>query len=150
MYNLFTTKVSYVKTCENGLQKKVTEPYLVDALSYAEAEARIIEQVQPYIQGEFNVADIKRAHYSEVFVKKSDETFYKIKIDFITLDEKTGGEKKTQSKMLVTANNISEALSNFQEAMKDTMSDYVITGIEETSIVDLFPFVENFEKCGSE
>jgi len=150
MYNLFTTKVSYVKTMENGLQKKVTEPYLVDALSYAEAEARIIELMRTWISGEFNVADIKRAHYSEVFVNKKDETFYQVNIAFITLDEKTGYEKKAKSKMLVTASDISEALSNFKEAMKDTMSDYVITGIEETSIVDLFPFDENFEKYGSE
>ena len=95
MHNWFECKVSYEKMLENGMQKKVTEPYLVDALSFTEAEARIIEEIRPFITGEFTVTDIKRARLSELFFNENGDRFYKIKVYFITLDEKSGAEKKT-------------------------------------------------------
>ena len=67
MHTWFECKIRYEKVMENGMNKKVTEPYLVDALSFTEAEARIIEEITPYISGEFTVSDIKRANYSELF-----------------------------------------------------------------------------------
>ena len=90
MHNWFECKVSYEKMLENGMQKKVTEPYLVDALSFTEAEARIIEEIRPFITGEFTVTDIKRARLSELFFNENGDRFYKIKVYFITLDEKSG------------------------------------------------------------
>ena len=80
MHNWFECKVSYEKMLENGMQKKVTEPYLVDALSFTEAEARIIEEIRPFITGEFTVTDIKRARLSELFFNENGDRFYKIKV----------------------------------------------------------------------
>jgi small-conductance mechanosensitive channel len=125
---------------ENGVQKKVTEPYLVDALSFTEAEARIIEEIKPYISGEFLVADIKRARLAELFFNENGDRYYRIKVFFITLDEKSGAEKKTAVQMLAQANDIKEAIAVLEEGMKGTMSDYTIASISETMIMDVFPF----------
>ena len=125
---------------ENGMQKKVTEPYLVDALSFTEAEARIIEEIRPFISGEFTVADIKRARLNEIFFNEKGDKYYKVKIYFITLDVKSGLEKKTSAYMLFQASTIDEAKDNLSEAMKGTMSDYVVESITETKIIDVFTY----------
>ena len=114
---------------ENGMQKKVTEPYLVDALSFTEAEARIIEEVSPFISGEFSVSAVKRANFSELFFDETGDRWYKCKLNFITLDEKSGMEKRTASYMLVQAADFETALKNLVEGMKGTMADWVIVSI---------------------
>lgn len=138
--NWFECKVSYEKMMENGVQKKVTEPYLVDALSFTEAEARIIEQMKPYITGDFTVTDIKRAKLAELFFNETGDRYYKIKVFFITLDEKSGAEKKTAVQMLVQASDLKEAISVLEEGMKSSMADYNIASVMETMIMDVFPF----------
>ena len=138
--NWFECKVSYEKMMENGIQKKVTEPYLVDALSFTEAEARIIEEMKPYISGEFTVTDIKRAKLAELFFNETGDRYYKIKVFFITLDEKSGAEKKTAVQMLAQASDLKEAISILDEGMKGTMADYSIGSVTETMIMDIFPF----------
>ena len=140
MHNWFLVKVSYEKTLENGMQKKTTEPYLVDALSFTEAEARIIEELQPLIRGEFQVAGINRAHYAEVFTDADGGRWYKVRLRYITLDEKTGVEKQTPVRMLVQASTLEEALANFTRGMKETLSDYALVGIEETPIEDVYSY----------
>lgn len=140
MHNWFECKVSYEKMMENGMQKKVTEPYLVDALSFTEAEARIIEEIRPYITGEFVVADIKRARLSELFFNETGDRFYRIKVQFITLDEKSGAEKKTAAQMLAQASTLKEAIGVLEEGMKGTMADYTIASVVETQLMDVFPF----------
>lgn len=140
MQNWFTCKISYTKVMENGMEKKVTEPYLVDALSFTEAEARIIEEIRPFISGEFTVADIKRAHYSDVFFNENGDRWYKVRIAIITLDEKTGLEKRQTARSLVQAGTLAEALSNFQDGMKGTLIDYFIIEISETPLMDVFPY----------
>ena len=97
MHNWFLTKIRYEKVMENGIQKKVTEPYLVDALSFTEAEARITEEMTPFISGEFTVSDISRAHYSEIFTSEEDsaDKWYAGRLAFITVDEVSGKEKRT-------------------------------------------------------
>ena len=97
MNTWFLCKIRYEKVMENGMQKKVTEPYLVDALSFTEAEARIIEEVTPFISGEFTVSDISRAHYSEIFTSEEDsaDKWFAGRLAFTTLDEKSGKEKRT-------------------------------------------------------
>lgn len=97
MHTWFECRIRYEKMMDNGMQKKVTEPYLVDALSFTEAEARIIEEMTPFISGEFTVSDIKRANYSELFPSndEQDDRWFKCKLVFITLDEKSGAEKCT-------------------------------------------------------
>ncbi len=140
MHNWFECKVSYEKMMENGMQKKVTEPYLVDALSFTEAEARIIEEIRPFITGEFTVADIKRARLSELFFNENGDRFYRIKVYFITLDEKSGAEKKTAAQMLAQATTLKEAIAVLEEGMKGSMADYTIASVTETSLIDVFPF----------
>lgn len=140
MHNWFQCNVNFEKMLENGMQKKVTEPYLVDALSFTEAEARIIEEIKPFISGEFTVTDIKRARLSELFFNQNGDRYYKVKVYFITLDEKSGAEKRTSAKMLVQANNLKEAISVLEEGMKGTMADYTLASVSETQIMDVFPF----------
>jgi hypothetical protein len=131
---------------ENGMQKKVTEPYMVDALSFTEAEARIIEEMKPYITGEFTVTDIKRAKLSELFFNDNGDRYFKAKVMFVTLDEKSGSEKKTAVQMLAQASDIKEAMKIIEKGMEGTMADYVVAALAETMIMDVFPYSEEEKK----
>jgi hypothetical protein len=113
---------------------------LVDALSVTEAEARIIEEIRPFITGEFTIADIKRARLSEIFFNEAADRYYRIKVFFISLDEKSGSEKKTAAMMLVQASSVKDALVELENGMKGTMADYTIASISETMLMDVFPF----------
>ena len=142
LHTWFTCKISYEKTLENGMNKKVTEPYLVDALSFTEAEARIIEEMTPFISGEFSVAAVGRAKFSEIFFAENDinaSYWYKVKLGFITLDEKTGAEKKTYTNVLVQASDLRDAVKRLDEGMKGSMADYIIVSVAETPIMDVYP-----------
>ena len=140
MHNWFLCKIRYEKTMENGMVKKVTEPYLVDAFSHTDAEARIIEEMTPYISGEFTVAGIVPAKYSELFF--SDEAaadrWFKCRLAFLTLDEKSGAEKRTYTNVCVQASDLRDAVKKLGENMKGTMSDYVIMSVAETPIMDVY------------
>lgn len=142
MNNWFECKVSYEKSLENGVQKKVTEPYLVDALSFTEAEARIIEEIKPYITGEFTISDIKRAKLAELFFNDNGDRFFKVKVMFITPDERSGAEKKTSAIMLAQASSLKEAFEVVEKGMAGTLADYNSVSIAETSIMDVFPYSE--------
>ena len=142
MHNWFECKVSYEKVTDDGMPKKITESYLVDALSFTEAEVRIIEEMRPFISGEFIVVDIKRARFWETFFDETGDHYYKVKVKLITLDEKSGTEKETAVQMLVQAVTIHEAISNIDLGMKGTLADYVIASVMETSIIDVFQFVD--------
>lgn len=141
MVNYFLSTVRYEKTMENGLNKTVSEQYLFDALSFTEAEARTIEELKPDISGEFSIPQIVKPRISELFL--SDDTaadrYYKVKVSFITLDEKSGAEKKTNSFILVQASDFKNAYDRFIEGMKGTMADYEIVSIVETQILDYYP-----------
>ncbi|MBQ2969922.1 MAG: DUF4494 domain-containing protein [Bacteroidaceae bacterium] len=147
MNNWFECKVKYEKTMENGLTKKVSEPYLVDAISFTEAEKRIIEEIRPFMTGEFVISDIKRANYSEVFFcdAESADRWFKCKLSFITLDEKSGAEKKTNSYALVQAGDLREAIKYLDEQMKGTIMDYQIASVAETMIMDVYPYDASIE-----
>ena len=145
MHNWFECSIRYEKTMENGMNKKVTERYLVDALSFTEAEARIIEEMTPYFTGGFTVVDIKRATYSELIPsdEESADRWFKCKLFFITLDEKSGAEKKTSTQVLVQAADLRDAVKKLDEAMKGTMADYQIAAVAETPIMDVYPYSED-------
>ena len=145
MSNWFLAGIRFDKTLEDGSQKKVTESYLVDALSFTEAEARITDEMQPLISGEFKVESLKRAKLSETFFGKGDK-YYKVKVSYITLDAQSGREKKTPAYMLVQASTIDDAKSRFAEGMKGTMADYVVESVTETKVVDVFPYEGGKEK----
>ena len=142
MHTWFECKIRYEKTMENGMNKKVTEPYLVDALSFTEAEARIIEEMKPFISGEFTVSDIKRANYSELFFCDEDaaDRWFKSKLLFITLDEKSGNEKKVASNVLIQASDLRDAVKKLDEGMKGSMADYEIASMAETPIMDVYRY----------
>lgn len=133
--------MKYEKTLETGTQKKVTEAYLVDAMTFTDAEARIIEEMTPFIVGEFEVTAVKKERISELFQSPDGDRWYRCKVMFVTLDEKSGVEKKSPSIMLVQASNFEEAVKNLQDGMKGTMSDWEINTITETSLMDVFGLV---------
>lgn len=140
MYNWFECKLRYDKMLDTGIQKTVTEPYLVDALSFTEAEARIIEEIKPYISGEFTISDIKRAKFSDTFFNETGDRYFRAKLYYITLDEKSGAEKKTAVNMLVQATILKEAVEIIETEMKKTMIDYSIASVTETALMDVFPY----------
>lgn len=135
----FECKVRYERMAENGVVKKVNEPYLVDALTFTEAEARIIEKITPFISGDFSISAVKKTRISEIFFDDRGDRYYMVKVNFITLDEKSGVEKKSANFMLVQASDFAGALAKFEEGMKGTLADYEIASITETPIMDVFP-----------
>lgn len=130
-------KVRFEKVMENGKVRKISEPYLVDALSFTEAEARITEEVMPYISGEFTVSAVKKTKIAEIFRDEKGGYWYMIKANFISLDEK-GVEKLSPTYFLVQASDFPTAYNNFMDGMKGTMADFTIAGITETKIMDVF------------
>ena len=135
----FECKVRYENMMENGMVKKVNEPYLVDALTFTEAEARIMEEMKPFISGEYSISSEKKTKISEIFFNEDGDRYYQVKVNFITLDEKTGTEKKTATLILVQASDFEDALKKFQAGMEGTMGDYEIASITETMLMDVFP-----------
>lgn len=133
-------KVRYEKMTESGKTVKVIDPYLVDAVSCTEAEARVVEEVVPFISGDYNVLAVNKTKISEIFWDETGDRFYKVKVNFISLDEKTGVEKRSASYILVQASTFADALANFNKGMKGTMADYEIESIAETKIVDVYRY----------
>ena len=136
----FETRVRYDKMMEDGQQKKVIEQYVVDALSFGEAEERITKEMSHYISGEFEVKAITPASYGEIFFSdaESDDRWYKAKLSFITIDEKTEKEKRTSVTYLVQGGTVQSAVKNVEEVMNGTAIDYVIAAVTETKIMDVF------------
>ena len=137
---LFECGIRYEKTLENGMQKKVTELYIVDALSFTEAESRIIGEMECFISGDFAVVSEKITNYSELVSSDipSADKWYKVKINLVTLDEKTMAEKKQPLYLLVQASDIDDARKRLNEHMRGTMADWVCEAVQETKIMDVF------------
>ena len=146
----FETKIKYEKTMEDGMQKAVIEAYTVDALSFTEAEQRIMEEMSSYISGAFEVKDIKKATYKEIFFSDltNDDRWFKAKLQFITFDEKTQKEKRSAVNYLVQAHTLPQAVKYIGDVMGQTMIDYVISNIAETNILDVFQ--HNDQKASKE
>lgn len=142
---LYECGIRYEKTADNGMTKKVTELYLVDALSFAEAEGRITKEMEPYISGDFDVVTIKRTNYSEIVENDaiSADKWFKAKLMFVTLDEKSGKEKKQAVHFIVRASDINDAHTRVVEHMKGSVMDYEIAMLDETKIMDLFNASDN-------
>lgn len=136
----FETKIRYEKTMEDGSMKAVTESYVVDALSFTEAEASITEEMSMYISGDFKITGIKMAPYKEIFFSDNgnDDRWYRAKLQFITIDEKTEKEKRSNINYLIQAATLLGAVKNIDEVMSGTMIDYVIAGVYETPMMDVF------------
>ena len=145
MLNWFEVKVKYEKTAEAGKIVSTTEAYLFDALSFTEAEARVNEELKPFISGEFITTTIRRSRINELFANYNGDKWYRCKVYFITLDEVKGVEKKTACTMMVQANDIQDAWNVLQEGMKGTMADYQVAAVTETAILDVFPYEPSTE-----
>ena len=144
----FECKIAYEKVMEDGLQKKVNENYVVDALSFTEAEKRIMEEMSSYISGEFTIKDIKIAPYKEIFFSDDElaDRWYKAKLQFITIDEKTEKEKRSAVNYLVQAGTLKGAVGNIESVMGTTMIDYVIASVAETKLMDVFEYGKQEQK----
>ena len=138
----FECKIRYEKMTEDGLPKKVSKVYVVDALSFSEADERITKEMSSYISGEFEIVDVKIAPYREVFFADDNlaDQWFKAKLSFITIDERSNKEKRTSMMYLVNAGNISSAINNIDKVMSGTMIDYVTTSISATKIFDVFEY----------
>ena len=134
----FECKIRYNKTQQDGTIKNVTEAYLVDALSCTEAEARVTEELRPYISGDFSVSSVGKTKIAEVFWDATGDRFYKVKVNFITIDEKTSVEKRKASYIIVQASSFKDAYDNFIDGTKCTMADFEIEQIYETKIMDVY------------
>ncbi len=141
----YECKVKYRKTQETGEQKVSTDTYLLDAVSFTEAEARINEEMAGYTSEEFKIMNIKVANFSEVHPFENSDRWFKSKVSLIALDEESGKERKTNTYMLVQANDVKEAFDNTTEAMQNTMGDYTIPSITESPILDVFPYFSEEE-----
>lgn len=139
MANWIESAVSFDKIQENGTVKKVTEKNLFDALSFTECEARTIEEMTPYISGEFSVKAVKRTKISEIFFDDTADKFYLVCVAFVTIDEKTAAEKRTISQILVQASDFDGAVASFKEGMKGTMADWEIISVAETPYMGVYP-----------
>jgi hypothetical protein len=142
MHNWFECTIKYDKTGDDGLVKTVSEKYLVDALSFTEAEARINEEMKPFISGEFLVASVSRKRISELFesTNANADKWYRAKVNFVSIDEEKGIEKRVPTAMYVMGEDMQDALNNLLAGLKNTLADYEIATIAETAIMDIFPY----------
>ena len=141
----YECKIKYRKIDDNGVQKVTTEPYLVDALSYTEAETRITQEMTAYISEEFRITNIKIGNYAEIHPFENTDRWFKSKISLIAYDEESGKERKSNMYLLIQGNDIKEAFDNTNVALKNTMGDYTITAISESPIMDVFPYFSGEE-----
>ena len=142
----YECKVKYRKTDEGGVQKMANEPYLVDALSYTEAESRINEEMSAYISEEFKITTIKVANYAEIHPFENADRWFRSKVSLLAYDEESGKERKTNMYLLVQANDVKEAYDNTVTVMKGTMGDYTIPAIAESPILDVFLYFSGEEE----
>lgn len=148
MNNWFECKVRYEKIDEStGKEKMITEPYLVEAVSFTEAEKRIYEEMEKYISGEFQVTSIKKEKLSDLFPVEDGDTWYKCKVTYVDVDEESGKEKKSNHNMLILANTLKHAVENLEESLKDILVPWELKTVSETPLMDVFPyFSEEAEK----
>lgn len=142
----FECKVKYRKIDETGKQKVVTEPYLVDALSFTEAESRINAEMANFISEEFKVVNIKVANFSEIHPFENSDRWFRSKVSLLAYDEESGKERRSNIYLLIQANNVKEAYGNTEQVMQNTMGEYSIPAISESPIVDVFPFFSGEEE----
>ncbi len=146
MQTWFEVKVKYVKVDQDGRERKVSEVYLIDAVSFTDAEARIIQQMQQVIRGEFQVDNIKKSNIIEIFPAESGEFWYKARISIVTIDEKAGKEKKVNNYFLVAADDFKEALTRLEEGLSYILVPYHTTSMSLSNIVDVFPYFQDDDK----
>lgn len=139
----FECKVSYERQADSMGMKKVSESYLVDALSFTEAEKRIIKEIRPFVSvGELEVVNIRRARIAELFLndEAEDDRYFRAKVNFITVDEKSGSEKKTSATMIVKSDSLPNAVTELKAQLESQMASYEIAAVTDTQILDVFQY----------
>lgn len=145
MNTWFTVKVKYTKQLEDGRLKRVTEPYLVDAVSFTDAEARIYEEIGSSVQGEFSITGISKTDFADIFYYEDAEDWYKCKLSYISVDADSGKEKKVSHNYLVTAHDLKQAYERIQESMSEMLVSYEVPAIMLTPIVEVLPYNPDFD-----
>ena len=140
MANWIEVKARYDRLMESGVTKKVNEPYLVDALSCSEAEARVVDELRPFVSGDLNITSTAKTKVAEVFTDGKGDRYYRVKVNFITIDERTAAEKRTASYIIVEAIDFPNAIENFNDGMRGTLADFEIESIAETKYIDVYPY----------
>ena len=143
MQTWFECKVKYVKIDDDGRERKVSEVYLVDAVSFTDAETRIIQQMETMVRGEFMVDNIKKSNIVEIYPHENGEWWYKARIGIVTIDEKAGKEKKINNYFLVAADDLKQALQRLEEGLSYILVPYQTTSLAISTIVDVFPYFED-------
>lgn len=138
--HFFEVTLSYNKTQADGGLKKVCEVFAIDALSFSEAEAKMIKEAEAYHYDDYAVKAIKKANYNEVFFGDDDDDikYYNATLSFITIDDKSEKEKRSNVNYLVMATNIKSAIRHIDEVMGKTMIDYESISVKESKVVDVF------------
>lgn len=145
MNSWFEVKMKYTKQLDDGRLKRVTEPYLIDATSFTEAEARAYEEVGEFVKGEFIITAITRKEYADIFHYEDEEDWYESKLTYISVDEDSGKEKKTTNNFLVTACSVKQAYDRINESLSDMTVDYEITSTSLTKLVEVIPYKPNLD-----
>jgi len=143
MQTWFECKVKYVKIDDDGRERKVSEVYLVDAVSFTDAETRIIQQMETMVRGEFMVDNIKKSNIVEIYPHENGEWWYKARIGIVTIDEKAGKEKKINNYFLVAADDLKQALQRLEEGLAYVLVPYQTTSLAICNIIDVFPYFED-------
>ena len=140
--NWFECKIKYTKVTEDGKGKKVSEMYLLDAISYTEAESRITEALASIIQGDFYIAGLKKSNITELVesTDEQDDKWYKAKVGIIDADQISGKEKKSNQYFLVAGASINKALANLEKSLSTYVVPYEIDAISDTTFMDVFPY----------
>jgi hypothetical protein len=146
MNNWFTVKVKYTKQLDNGALKRVSEPYLLAAMTFTDAEARIYEELGQIIRGEFNVVGITRTEIHDIFAYDDVDLWYKVKIKYQSADADSEKAKKVTQNFLVSANSVKEAYERIKESLSTLLVDFEIPSIMVSPIVEIFPYAENLDK----
>jgi hypothetical protein len=142
MNTWFECTAKYIKIDENGREKNVSENYLLNAVSFTEAESRIYKELETMVSGEFSVSRITKTKIAEIIPSDNGDRWYKSKVAFITVDEESGKEKRITQSVLVFSDNIKNVYDQIIEAMQGMMADFEISGINESTIMDVFPYEE--------
>jgi hypothetical protein len=140
MNTWYTAAVRYTKEFTDGTLKRTTEKYLLNTMSFTDAEARIYKEVGEYVRGEFQVTALQKTNYADIFFYDDAEIWYNVKLAYVTEDADTGKEKKVTNLFLVSAHNIKEAYERMEESMKGLMAHFTILKIEKSPIIDIFPY----------
>jgi hypothetical protein len=143
MNTWYECRAKYVKIDENGREKKVTEPYLLDAVSFTEAESRIYKELETMVSGEFSVTKIAKTNIAEIIPSEDGDRWFKAKVSFLTIDEEKGKERRTSNYVLVLAKTVKDAYEKVVENMQGMMADFEIAQVTESLIMDVFPYFGN-------